>query len=186
MKKEKLPVQDKTGRPGRFIVTGIFAVVIAAGLVAGALHFEGVKNSYKREIAGIQETYGPLSQKAALTEETRKKRTDFYKRRFYLDFPLQSSYAAANFIRKITLVAPGEIQFSEIEIRPAAQTFVFLLSGYIKTDNTIKAQTILFKFRQALSRFDDVLGMESAASEPGPAEKQGGLYFTIRGEIVPE
>ena len=195
MKKEpKLPGQQqseeefkkKAKRPRRFIVTGIFALVIAAVLTAGVFHFERIKNKYKQEIAKVEKTYVPLSKNAALTEDTKKKRTDFYKRRFYIDFPLQYSYAAANLIRKITLIAAREIQFSEIEIQSSTQTFTFLLTGYIRTDNKIKARTILLKFRQALSRFNEILHIESPTSKAGTAEKQVELYFTIHGEVEPQ
>jgi hypothetical protein len=195
MKKEpRLPEQQhseeafkkKAKRPRRFIVTGIFTVVIAAVLIAGAFHFERIKNRYKQEIAKVEKTYVPLSKNAALTKDTKKKRADFYKRRFYIDFPLQYSYAAANFIRKITLTAAREIQFSEIEIQPTTQTFNFLLTGYIKTDGKIQAQSILLKFRQAISQFDEVLHIESSTSKAGTAEKLVGLYFTINGEVEPQ
>lgn len=195
MKKEpKLPGQQqseeefkkKSKHPGRFIVTGIFAVVIAAVLIAGAFHFERIKNRYKQEIAKVEKTYIPLSKNAALTEDTKKKRGDFYKRRFYIDFPLQYSYAAANFIREITLIAAREIQFSEIEIQPTIQTFTFLLTGYIRTDDKIKAQSMLLKFRQTLSRYYEILHIESSTSKPGTAQKQVELYFTIQGEVEPQ
>ncbi|NIM84639.1 MAG: hypothetical protein GTO45_39135 [Candidatus Aminicenantes bacterium] len=195
MKKEpKLPgqrqseeeIKKKARRPRRFIVTGIFAVLITAVLTAGAFHFERIKNKYKQEIAKVEKTYVPLSKNAAQTEDTKKKRVDFYKRRFYIDFPLQYSYAAANLIRKITLIAAEEIQFSEIEIQPGNQTVTFLLTGYVKTDNKIKARTILLKFRQTLSRFAEVLHIETPTSKAGTAEKQVELYFTIHGEVEPQ
>jgi hypothetical protein len=195
MKKEpKIPGQqqseedfkNKAKRPGRFLVTGIFAVVIAAVLIAGAFHFEPIKNKYKQEIAKVEKTYVPLSKNAALTENTKKKRAEFYKRRFYIDFPLQYSYAAANFIRKITLIAAREIQFNEIEIQPGNQTFTFLLTGYVKTENKTKARTILSKFHQTLSRYYEILHIESSTSKPGTAQKQVELYFTIQGEVEPQ
>jgi hypothetical protein len=195
MKKEpKLPGQQqseeafkkKTKRPGRFIVTGIFAVIITAALTAGAFHFERIKNTYKQKIAKVEKTYVPLSKNAALTEDTKKKRADFYKRRFYIDFPLQYSYAAAKFIRETTLIAAREIQFSEIDIQPGNQTFTFLLTGYVKTDNITKARTVLLKFHQTLSRYYEILRIESSTSKPGTARKQVELYFTIHGEVEPQ
>jgi hypothetical protein len=179
----------------------IFAAIIAAILIGSFFYFQNIKGSYEKKIENLRETYLSLSKNADVIEETKRLRADFYKRRHYLDFLLKYSYSAANFLRKLSLIATEEIELLEIEINPLNQSLIFLLTGRIKADNHIEARSRFLEFYQAMKRFEDILHIESSKmnvkpgdkkpdrakkrspGKPGPGEKQAGLYFTISGEV---
>ena len=168
----------------------IFAAIIAAILIVSTFYFQNIKSSYEKKIENIRETYLSLSKNADVIEETKRLRADFYKHRHYLDFPLKYSYSAANFVRKLSLIAAEAIELIEIEINPVNQGLTFSLRGQIKADNNIEARSKFLEFYQALKQFEDILHIESSKvnvkpgkKKPGTGEKQVELYFTINGEV---
>jgi hypothetical protein len=168
----------------------IAAAIIATILIGSTFYFQNIKGSYEKKIGNIRETYLSLSKNADAIEETNRLRADFYKHRHYLDFPLKYSYFAANFIRKLSLIAAEAIELIEIEINPVNQGLTFSLRGRVKADNNIAARSRFNKFYQAMKQFEDILHIESSKvkvqpgkNKPVPGEKQVGLYFTINGEV---
>lgn len=168
----------------------ICAGIIAAILIGSTFYFQNIKDSYQKKIENIRETYLSLSKSADVIEETKGLRADFYKHRHYLDFPLKYSYCAANFVRKLSLIAIEAIELMEIEINPVNQGLTFSLRGRIKADNNIEARSKYLEFYQGLRQFEDILHMESPkvkvkpGEKPlGPGGKQVELYFTIKGEV---
>jgi hypothetical protein len=168
----------------------IAAAIIAAILIGSTVYFQNIKGSYEKKIEDIRETYLSLSKNADVIENTKKLRADFYKHRHYLDFPLKYSYSAANFVRKLSLIAAEKVELIEVEINPVTQGLTFSLSGQITADNNIKARSKYLEFYQALKQFEDILHIKPTIVEvkpgekkPGPGKKQVGLYFTINGEV---
>lgn len=168
----------------------ISAAIIAAILIGSTVYFQNIKSTYEKKIENIRETYLSLSKNADVIEETKRLRADFYKHRHYLDFPLKYSYSAANFVRKLSLIAAETIKLIEIEINPVTQGLTFSLRGQIKADNNIEARSKYLEFFQGLKQFENILHIESpkvkakpAEKKPGPGEKQVELYFTINGEL---
>jgi hypothetical protein len=168
----------------------IAAAIIAAILIGSTFYFQSIKGSYEKKIENIRETYLSLSKNADVIEETKRLRVDFYKHRHYLDFPLKYSYFAANFIRKLSLIAAEAIELIEIEINPVIQGLTFSLKGQIKANNNIEARLKFNKFYQAVKQFEDILHIESSKvntqpgeKKPSSGEKQVRLYFTINGEV---
>jgi hypothetical protein len=168
----------------------ISAGIIAAILIGSTFYFQNIKASYEKKIENIRETYLSLSKNADVMEETKRLRADFYKHRHYLDFPLEYSYSAANFVRKLSLIAAEAIELIEIEINPVNQGLTFLLRGRVKADNNIAARLTFNKFYRAVKQFEDILQIESSKlkvqpgeNKPVTGEKQVGFYFTIKGEV---
>jgi hypothetical protein len=195
MKKKPKPLEQ------RLKGLAISAAIIAMILIGSTFYFQNIKGSYEKKIENIRETYLSLSKNADVIEETKRLRADFYKRRHYLDFPLKYSYSAANFFRKLSLIAAEAIELIEIETNPVNQSLTFLLTGRVKADNNIEARSKFLEFYQALKQFEDILHIESSQvnvkpgekkpgtakkrrpGKPGPGEKQVELYFTINGEV---
>lgn len=187
--------------PKPFLGLAISAVIIAAVLTAGILYFQNIKESYKKKIENLRDTYQDLNRDASVIEETKRQRINFYKRRHYLDFPLKYSYAAADFIRRLSLIVPGKIKLIEVEINSADQSFTFLLYGKIKSDNNIKTKSKFLEFYRELEQFEDLIHIKSSNLKVKPGENKSGthktkspvktgskdkqteLYFTINGEI---
>lgn len=174
----------------RYKGLAIFAAIIAAILIISTFYFQNIKGTYEKKIENIRETYLSLSKNADVIKETKRLRADFYKHRHYLDYPLQYSYSAANFVRKLSLIAAEAIELIEIEINPVTQGLTFSLRGQIKANNNIEARSKYLEFYQALKQFEDIFHIESSKvkakpgkEKPGPGERQVELHFTINGEI---
>lgn len=194
--------KEKAKLPTRLLGLGVSAIIIAAILLGSTFYFEGIKNNYKQDIARIQKTFLSLSENAVTIDRTKKKRAAFYMYRFYNDFPLQYSYSASDFIRRLSLVASEDIELLEIQMNPTGQTFTFMLTGRIKAENNITAQSKFLEFYQALKYFEDILHVESSRVNVKAEEDKGQsmeeaedretrqnrqveLYFTVNGEVEP-
>jgi hypothetical protein len=184
--------KGKTRRPRRLLGLSISAAIIAAILTGSTLYFENIKHSYEKNLENIRKTYLDLSKNAAVIEKTKRQRADFYKRRYYIDFPLEYSFAAANFVRQLSLLAMEKIELEGIEINPANQSFTFLLSGRIKAGSNIEARSKFRRFYQGLKQWEDLLRIESPAVKVNPRQTKPGLsprqpdvelHFTIEGEV---
>jgi len=187
----------------RLIGLSISTIIILAILAVSTAHFEKIKSSYKEDLEKIDKTYRSMMGNMSVIEKTRKDRADFYKRRFYIDSPIKYSYAAADFIRRLSLVANEDVELMELEIEPFTQTFKFLLTGKINAPDNIAAQFKFLRFYQSVKRFEDMVRVESSnvkvnagennkkriaeenPGQPGTNKKQVELYFTITGEVEP-
>jgi len=199
--------KEKSLLPSRLIGLGISAAIIAVILIGSTIHFQNIKGSYEKDIKNIEDTYLSLNKNAELMIKTKQQRADFYKRRYYIDFPLKYSYASANFVRRLTLITAPPVELVEIEINPATHSLTFILRGKIKSGNNIEAQSRFLDFYQELKKFQDIIYIESSnvnvnpgepksgksgrAGKPGKSnaidgeneEKQVELFFTINGEL---
>jgi hypothetical protein len=198
--------KEKAKLPTRLIGLGISAALIAAILAGSTFYFESIKTSYKEDIETLNRANSTLSKNAVVVKNTKEKRALFYKQRFYNDFPVQYSYSASDFIRRVGLVVTEDIELQEIEINPKSQTFTFVLKGRIKADNNIEAQSGFLRFFQRLKGFEDIIHVDSSdvnvnpgnkkrplptyrkRNRPGTGQnkKQVELYFTINGEVEPQ
>lgn len=195
--------KEKAKLPSRLIGLTVSTSIIGAILVGSTIYFQGIKANYKSDIEKIQDTYLSLGKNAATIELTKKQRTVFHQQRHYIDHPIAYSFAASDFVRKISLVSTPEIELLEMEINPGTLNFSFSLTGRIKAENNIKAQSRFLEFFQAIKQFDEVTQVDSSNVDINPGEKPGGsqspnpnpgttspperekeveLYFTISGQ----
>jgi hypothetical protein len=193
--------KEKSKLTSRLIGLTISATIIAAILFGSTFYFEGIKNSYKKDIKDLEKTYKSLNKNATSIVTTKNQRANFYERRHYIDYPIKYSYSVANFIRKLSLIASEHTELTEMEITPANQTFRFKLDGLIKSGDNIMAQSRFLEFYQKLKEFEDVIDVSSSKVTINPNEKSNTpqvndpgtslpietketiLYFTIDGEI---
>jgi hypothetical protein len=185
----------------RLIGLTVSAAIIAAILFGSTFYFEGIKNSYKKDIKDLDKTYLTLSKNASTIISTKKQRANFYERRHYIDYPIKYSHSMANFVRKLSLIASEHLELTELEITPGNQSYRFKLDGLIKSDDNIMAQSRFLEFYQKLKEFDDVIDASSSKVTINPNEKTSApqvndpatskpletkqtiLYFTIDGQI---
>jgi len=141
-----------------------------------------------------------MSTNAAIIDNTKRERVNFYKRRYFIDFPGQYSFSAANFVRTLGLISPPHIELKELEITPGSQTFHFVLTGRIKAENNTDAQVKFLEFFQSLKEFEEILRVDSSnvnvnagdekdlnisqdTKHPEKALQKAQLFFTFNGEV---
>jgi len=196
--------KEKAKLTSRLVGMGVAVGVVLTILGGSVFYFEGIMGSYRQDLKRIRQTYQTLKNNAQAINDTKRERTHFFKRRYFLDFPVQFSYTAANFVRKLSLISDKEIQLLEIVINPGTQSIKFKLDGRIKSADNISAQSRFLQFYRKLKEFDDILDISSSKVAVNPREgrpvtnmmklppSDGGneqnevvLYFTVNGEIEP-
>lgn len=191
--------------PRRLVGLGISAAVIGAILIGSTIWLEKVKGSYTQDIEGTRKTYNSLSKNARAIDTTKRQRADYFRKRFFADFPFRYSYGTSDFIRRVSLIAAEGIQLVELQILPLSggQDFSFALNGSIAAEDNIDAQAKFLRFYQELKAFEDMAQitfstikinageMGSTASRelvsggksPESQQEQVTLFFKINGQI---
>jgi len=183
----------KEQSPRRMVGLWIFAGVIAIILIIGTSWLEKVKSSYRQDIERTQKTYLSHSRNAAAVEETKQRRVEYYRSRFFADYPSRYSYGAADFMRRLSLIDARDtrgVELVKLEIIPRGQDLAFNLNVGVTADNNNRAQGIFSRFYQALQNFEDMIEINFSTANvgptPAPAPDVRGkvkLFFKIDGAI---
>ena len=144
----------------RFLGLKVLTFLVIMALTAATFYVEKVKRDQQKEMQPIKELYHSLTQRAALMAETKNRRADFFRTRFFLDFPKQYAHKAADLIRRISLITPASMAILSIEVKPTDQQILF---SYLCRDkgNTFAA------FFERLEAFDDVMKVTFTRDEDG-------------------
>ena len=171
----------------------IFAGVIAIILIIGTSWLEKVKSSYRQDIERTQKTYLSHSRNAAAVEETKQRRVEYYRSRFFADYPSRYSYGAADFMRRLSLIDARDtrgVELVKLEIIPRGQDLAFNLNVGVTADNNNRAQGIFSRFYQALQNFEDMIEINFSTANVGPTTAPAPdvrgkvkLFFKIDGAI---
>ncbi|MCI0470538.1 MAG: hypothetical protein L0Y73_02660 [Candidatus Aminicenantes bacterium] len=175
---------DKKPRPKKFWGLRIAAVAAAAGLIALTIYIQGVRGFHKKRLEAARSKYDEVYHKVSLVENAKKQRIDFFRNRFFIDFPVKYSYSSADFIRRLSLIAAAGIKLSNIELTPAGQNVGFSIDGSASSIDNMNQETAFLRFFQRIENFEDAIlvGFKKNSNViPGKA-----LYFTITGEIIAE
>ncbi len=162
----------------------IFAAVIAIILTGSTFWLEKVKSSYKQDIERTQKTYLSVSQNAAAMEETKRRRVEYFRNRFFADYPSRYSYGAADFMRRLSLIDARGIELVKLEIIPHGQDMAFNLNVGVTAGNNSRAQGIFSRFYPALKNFEDIIEINFSTANAAPAPRgKVKLLFKIDGTI---
>lgn len=189
MKKELSPRGYQRHR--RYVGLWVFAVIIAIILTGSTIWLEKVKSSYKQDIQRTQKNYLDVSRNAAAMEETKQRRVEFFRNRFFADYPSRYSYGAADFMRRLSLMGARDtrgVELIKLEITPHGQDLTFNLNIGVTANNNSRAQAIFSQFYRTLQNFEDMIeiNFSTANVSPAPAPYVGGkvkLLYNIAGAI---
>ncbi|MCK4766419.1 MAG: hypothetical protein KAW12_29760 [Candidatus Aminicenantes bacterium] len=175
---------EKKSRGGRYVGLKIFSGIVSVALIAATIHIQGVKNVHKKELVKISLQFQDLNEQVSQIENTKKKRSDFFKNKFLIDYPPRYSFAVSDFTRRLSLTAPGGMKFDSMEIRPGPRNFTFSLSGRVKPAESGKMNRLFFEFYRELESFDNLMHVVPSKKEVDAAGR--GLFFSIDGEVEVE
>lgn len=200
--------REQEKMPRRLIGLGVSTALIVAILMGGVFYFEKIKSSYEHDIQNIRGTVQKLERNAATIEKTKQERAEYFKIRSFTEFPVQYAFAAADFLRRLSLASNESIQLAKMEIRPRSKDFIFKLQGGIDARDNIDAQARFLLFYQELKNFINMAEInfstikvnadsEKPLSPPSQASQDplsggvgaGGrvkLIFTIEGKVEME
>lgn len=192
--------QEKTRVFSRVLGLTISTILIATILLASVFYFEGIKNSYKNDVKAMEKTYQVMSKNSNTIMDTKIQRTDVLKRRYYLDYPARYGYAAADFVRQLSLITNPNIELLQLEMNPAGQVFKFTLEGRILAEDNVRAQSQFLLFFQQVKELDYMANVSSSKITVNPndsssssanmalatTQKESILYFSMDGEVEVE
>jgi hypothetical protein len=184
MKKRNHEVSGLPGervRHKKFRGLRIFTGIVIAAMTAGAIYFQGVKNSHKKELDKTMANYHAIKENVSRVEKVKQQRIVFFKNRLLTDFPMQYSFVSANFIRRLSLIDSPGINLANIEIIPQGQGILFSIAGNVEKGNKIAMESKFSRFKSAVEAFDDIFLISSEKKQGESSEK--GPAFTIIGEI---
>lgn len=174
---------EKEQLPRRRVGLWIFTIVIIVILTGTTIWFEKIKSSYNKDIDGTQKIYLALSQNATAMDETKHRRVEYFRNRFFADFPFRYSYGAADFMRRLSLVGVKGIEPVKLAITPHGQDLAFELNISVTAGNNIRAQEIFSRYYRAMKNFEDITEINYTATNPKTLITQGkvNLFFNIVG-----
>lgn len=159
--------------------------LVAAILVAITVYTLAIRNKYRSEIRKVSKEYNLIQNKVTSVKEVKSQRLEFFTQHMFLNHPGLTAYTATNFLRKLSLITPGNMTLLELSLEPFEQSIGFILKGTVNGSSQIKIRQILNRFYQRLTSQDEVI--EISSSPPKPAEKNPDCFeFSVKGELEVE
>jgi shikimate kinase len=97
-------------------------------------------------------------------EETKQRRVEYFRNRFFANYPSRYSYGAADFMRRLSLIDARGVELGKLEIIPRGQDISFNLNVSVTAANDSHAQGIFSRFYQALKNFEDIIEINFATA----------------------
>jgi len=162
----------------------IFFIILAA--VSALLHFE--KSRCQKRMLTARQQFN-LTARAAPVEKAKAQRGWFYKINYYLGYAWRNSYAAADFVHRLSGIVRMPLQIFDLKIVPGWQNFRFELALAVAADKREQAHRVFTGFYQVMQDFTDISQM--AFSEPTPpdltpGQAANGFVFIISGQVETE
>lgn len=148
--------KEKRGFKNRIGIT-IFFTIILLILIGITVHLNKIKSSYKRDISKAKRSNFSFILSSPEVKKTIDQRVEFLKTRFFLNYPLQYSYSASDFIRALNLITPEYIELKKLRIEPDIQRFSFSLLGEFKSNKHKNIKSRLIEFLNKIEEFDNVI-----------------------------
>jgi hypothetical protein len=153
--------------------------LILAG-VSLLLHMEKFRRQKEVLAAKSQSSAMVRTQPA---EKVKAQRGQFYKIQYYLDFPSATSYAVADFVRRLSAVIPPR-QARDLQIDPGLQDFSFRLTVGIEAGGPENAQLAAAGYLEEIGKFPEIMRISLAKIDPVPGTGNGNrvCFFSITGQ----
>ena len=145
-------------RWGLHIFYSIFLLLLFSAtiyLIVRQIGLNGGKNRLQKEVQAIE-------QLRSETESVKNRRLHFFQNRFMLELPFRQSFAAADFVRRLSLIIPEELATHKLILEPGLQSIVFELELSVPSLRGPAAQRLINVFLVKLRQFPDLLEVSRA------------------------
>jgi len=149
------------------------------------VYISGIKNKHKSETYRIRGEYDLLRDKNAAIKKVKLQRVDFFVKQAFLTYPASSAFMVANFIRKLSLIAPRNLNLLQLNLEPLDQNISFILKGMVVGAREAKNKQILADFYRQMDSLDEVIQIFSSSIKPAD-KNQEYIVFSINGELEVE
>lgn len=164
--------EDRRQKSRRRFFAALTLGALLVGLAGATLYFEGIRNSYRREVKATQATYFGMDRRVAEIEAVKAQRADVFRIRQFIDGPRRYADSLAELVREITLAATDDLRIDEFDAEPAGETARFTLRGVFQAGDGITAQSAFLRFFGRLKEAPgvvDLLSGEVKIAPPPPA-----------------
>jgi hypothetical protein len=174
---------DKTGhlsgaRHGRRVWPLFFLLALA--VLSLLLHLG--KSRRQKEARAAKQQFSAMARVNPL-EKVKAQRGRFYKIQYYLNYPSTTSYAVADFIRRLNSTIPPQ-QLRDVQIDPSLQNFSFRLTVKIATAGLENAHSAAAVYLEKIRNFPEITQIALARMDPLPDSGGGEQvhFFSITGQ----
>ena len=121
--------------------------------------------------------------RAQPVEKVKAQRVRFYKIQYYLGYPSATSYAVADFVRRLSATVPPR-QVRGLQIDPGLQNFSFRLTVGIAAGGPKAARLAAAGYLEGLRKFPEIMRIALAKIDPVPGTGGGNRvhFFVITGQ----
>jgi hypothetical protein len=115
-------------------------------------------------------------------EMVKVQRGQFYKIQYYLGYPSATSYAVADFVRRLSAAIPLR-HVRDLQIDPGLQNFSFQLTVGIAAGGPERAQLAAASYLEEVRKFPEIMQIALAKIDPLPGTGGGNRvrFFSITG-----
>ena len=163
----ELPIENSPRRRSWPVLPLVFFMLLAA--VSLMLHRE--KASRQKEVQAARERFSALVS-ARPIEEIKAARARFYGIQYYLEYPAAVSYAASDFILRLSAVVPSG-QLRELQVDPGVHDFSFTLTVGIVAGGREAARLAFASIYDRMQGFPEITRSSFLESDPAAAADGG-------------
>jgi hypothetical protein len=174
---------DKTGHQAgaqpRRRIWPLF-VFLALAIVSLLLHLE--KSHRQKEVLAAKVQSSALVHGRPV-EMVKAQRGQFYKIQYYLGYPSATSYAVADFVRRLSAAIPLR-HVRDLQIDPGMQNFSFQLTVGIAAGGSENAQLAAASYLEKMRKFPEIMWLALEKIDPFPGTGGGNQvrFFSITGQ----
>ncbi len=139
-----------------------------------SLLLHAVRFSRAREAAEMKRSYLALVREQPIAA-TKARRARFYQLRYFLGYPMDASYAAADLVRRLDGIA-APLRLVSVRIDPGLHDMNFELA--VGADAVARRELDAF-----LGRLADATAAFDVTSSPAPAPGSESRLFVVRGRV---
>lgn len=158
----------------------VLLVFIVLAAVSALFHFE--KSRRQKEVLAAKVQFSALVS-ARPVDKVKVQRSRFYKIQYYLGYPLATSYAVTDFVRRLGATIPLPT-VRDLQIDPGLQNFGFRLTVGIAAGGLETAQLAAARYLEEIRRFPEIMQIALAKIDPLPGSGVGKrmYFFSITGQ----
>ncbi len=176
------------------VIGWVISAAVLLGIMVPAVFFlESIKAEKRAELARLESNLAAIDANRQEIEQAKQMRAEYYRYSFFYNFPADSSYRIAEFIRQLTFITDSDIRLLQLDLKNGYSKARFRLSGEVRMADSIQAQKKFLQFFEQLGQLKGLSGLsysdlKTVAESEVPAEQLSQktfapLSFVIKGEL---
>ena len=128
----KMPLEKEVARKRGFLFS-FSCVLLLIVFIGSVIHFEAVKKRYKTQLKVVESLNFSKQNDFDRINRIKEKRVQTVAKAYLRSFPSSYAFAAADFMRRLSLIIPSDIRLVTVDVNANLQTFNFSMVGFAST-----------------------------------------------------